>query len=142
MNKIVEQIEEVHLYDYCDWYHKLGDSPSKELMDEFDKEVQKWNLYDLSYKLNEDGIPRLIRYYGIPLPYVISLIGDFKTWRVFHPTGVRIKDLTLTPHTEKFRNTKLNDGSLQGDVDRSGEVQHFKLRQWGELTELDKKKKK
>ena len=130
-NKTIE-MKEVSYIEYLDWYRKLVISkPSDETYEEFYKEVQGWNLYDLSYiHTDKEGIMNWMRVCGIPTPHLQSYLQKyFVTIYDFKSNG--ISDLRITPHDEKFRNTKLNDGSLQGDFDRSGRNQYSVLYDWG-----------
>ena len=56
-----KELKEVTLLDLRQWYRRLGDNPSHELMDEFNEEVQSWNLYDLHYMLSSTSNHRWIR---------------------------------------------------------------------------------
>jgi hypothetical protein len=134
-----QKTKEINNIDYINWYYKLGKTPTNEQMEEFDEEVQNWNLYDFSYFLNENGMSRWIRYYGIPLPFVQNI------FRNFFPIHIDVNDekrmvynLKLTPHNEEFRNVKLNDGSFQGSSDRRCGVQYLNLRDFGELMGYNK----
>ena len=142
MSKTKNEIKEVLTTDLLGWYERLGNNPSNELMEEFDKEVQNWNLYDLTYHFNENGRPRWIREYGITLPHVLRYL------QVYFPLGLnfnhkerKIEDLVITPHNEEFRSKKLNDGSYQGSSDRSGSIQYYNLIKYNELVEHQLKNK-
>ena len=82
MSKTKNEIKEVLTTDLLGWYKRLGNNPSNELMEEFDKEVQNWNLYDLTYYINENGRPKWIREYGITLPHVLRYL------QVYFPLGL------------------------------------------------------
>jgi len=133
-----QKTKEINHIDYINWYYKLGKTPTNEQMEEFDEEVQNWNLYDFSYFLNENGMYRWVRYYGIPLPFVLIIFRNyFSIFIDVNDEKRMVYDLNLTPHNEEFRNKKLNDGSFQGSSDRSGVVQYYQLREFGELMGFD-----
>lgn len=134
-----QQTKEINLIDYINWYHKLGEYPSNDEMEEFDKEVQNWNLYDFSYFLNEKGMYKWMRYEGIPLPFVLNIFRLYFPLQIdFNDEKRMVWDLKLTPHNEEFKNIKLNDGSFQGSIDRNGVVQYYQLRNFGNLMGYDK----
>jgi hypothetical protein len=131
-NEIIE-MKEVSQFEYYNWYQRLFKSePSDETLNEFHKEVQNWNLYDLTYNYkNKNGNPSWIRVYGIPTPYLQSYLQDYFV-PMYDFTKNGFSNLRITPHDKKFRNTKLNNGSLQGVHDRTGELQQYNLNNWGE----------
>lgn len=130
-NEIIE-MKEVSNFEYYNWYLRLVKSePSDETLTEFYKEVQGWNLYDLTYfYIDKKGNHSWIREYGIPTPYLQSYLQDYFVPK-YDFTKNGYSDLRITPHDEKFRNTKLNNGSLQGDFDRTGDHQQYNLDKWG-----------
>lgn len=141
-NQPQNEIREVELVDLRVWYDKLGDNPSNELMEEFHNEVQNWNLYDLTYHLNENGRYKWVREYGLTLPHILQYLKDYyPPYRFFNDKEYKVSDFTLTPHNEEFRSKKLNSGRFQGESDRSGTYQYIQLMEFGKLMGIDKKKK-
>ena len=133
-----KELKEVTLLDLRQWYRRLGDNPSHELMDEFNEEVQSWNLYDLHYMLSSTSNHRWIRYYGVTLPHILELIeNQFPKFCDFNHKERTIKDLTITPHNEKFRSVKLPSVKFQGTHDRCGDIQYFNLKEWRKLRDIN-----
>ena len=126
--------KEVSMSEYNIWSLKLSNpNPTIKDLEEFETEIQNWNLYDLTYhQTNKDGRMYYIREYGIPTPYLqIYLSKYFSPKYDFSKNG--ISNLTITPHTEEFRSKKLNDGTNQGEYDRNTSVQREHLRNWKEM---------
>lgn len=126
--------KEVSMSEYNIWSLKLSNpNPTNKDLEEFETEIQNWNLYDLTYhQTNKEGRMYHIREYGIPTPYLqLYLKEHFSPKYDFSKNG--ISNLTITPHTEEFRSKKLNDGTNQGDYDRNPSVQMEHLRNWKEM---------
>lgn len=127
-------MKEVSVEEYSDWSSKLIQLNLKDKdLEEFTIEIQSWNLYDLTY-LQTDNFGKMyfVREYGIPTPYLqYYLHKHFSPKYDFTKNG--ISNLKITPHTEEFRNKKLNDGTNQGDYDRQPYVQIEHLRCWIEM---------
>ena len=126
--------KEVSIMEYSNWSLKLSNfSPTDKDLEEFEFEIQNWNLYDLTYlQTDKDGRMYCIREYGIPSPYLqLYLSKHFSPKYDFSKNG--ISNLTITPHTEEFRSKKLNDGTNQGDYDRNPSVQREHLKNWKEM---------
>lgn len=128
-----KKLKEVSLKEYLMWYEKLvKHEPNETTIEEFESEIQNWNLYDVTYHhIDEKNQYRFIKLYGIPTPYLQSyLFKNFKPMYDFTLNG--ISNLKVTPHDSDFRKVILNDGSNQGDIDRSSQIQIFNLSEWGE----------
>lgn len=129
-----ELFKEVSVLDYSNWNLKLSKTnPKYKDLKEFESEIQNWNLYDLTYiQSDRYGKKFFIREYGIPTPYLqLYLSNHFSPQYDFSKNGV--SNLKITPHNVEFRNKKLNDGSYQGDFERTIFVQIQHLRNWREM---------
>jgi hypothetical protein len=100
-----KKLKEVSLKEYLMWYEKLvKHKPNETKIEEFESEIQNWNLYDITYyHTDETGFVKFVRYYGIPTPYLQMLLQrNFKPSNDFSNVG--ISKLKVIPHDSPISN--------------------------------------
>ena len=128
-------LNEVSMSDYHKWSTKLSNGVIlHEDWVEFCTESESWNLYDVTYqKIDKEGKIRLMRKYGIPTPYLQSYLKEYFSPKIdFSQNG--ISNLTVTPHNMEFRSKKLNDGTNQGEYERTPKIQRTHLEDWKKMS--------